>query len=172
MRALERNVSELKEQVFRTKARLSQLKETVLGGVIGASRGVIKFRNEMGNSFRLVKAVVALDGVQIFAKADDAGRLAEMKEFDVYNGAIQPGSHTLTVVLTYQGNGRGVFSYFEGYKFTPRASQTFVAGEGKATVVTVVSYEKGGVNTNMTDKPSIDFRVNLMAPESAGTANK
>jgi hypothetical protein len=31
-------VSELKEQVFRTKARLQLLKETVLGGVIGASR--------------------------------------------------------------------------------------------------------------------------------------
>src|SRR6185369_10563420 len=102
LRSLERSVSELKEQVFRTKAKLQLLKETVLGGVIGASRGIIRHRNEMGGAFRLVKAIYALDGVQILSKADDSGRLSEMKEFDIYNGAIQPGSHTLTVQLVYQ----------------------------------------------------------------------
>jgi len=75
LRALERNVNDLKEQVFRTRARLNLLKETVLGGVIGASRCVIKHKNEMGASFRLIKAVYSLDGVQIFNKADDTGRL-------------------------------------------------------------------------------------------------
>ena len=64
LRYLERSVSELKEQVFRTKARLQLLKETVLGGVIGASQALIKHRNEMGSSFRLVKVVYALDGVR------------------------------------------------------------------------------------------------------------
>src|SRR6185436_9383273 len=85
LRGLEKNVNELKEQIFRTKARLNLLKETVLGGVIGASRAVIKHKNDMGASFRLIKAVYALDGVQIFGKSDDTGRLAEMQEFDVYN---------------------------------------------------------------------------------------
>src|SRR5262245_39147686 len=33
LRSLEKNVNELKEQIFRTKARLNLLKETVLGGV-------------------------------------------------------------------------------------------------------------------------------------------
>jgi hypothetical protein len=172
LKALERNVNELKEQVFRTKARLSQLKETVLGGVIGASRGIIRFKNDMGGSFRLVKAVVALDGVQIFSKADESGRLAEMKEFDIYNGAIQPGSHTITVQLVYQGHGYGVFSYLKGYKFNVRSSHTFAAGEGKATVVTMVGYEKGGIATNMEDKPAIEFRVNALAPEGSSTAKK
>ena len=59
------------------------------------------------------------------------GRLAEMQEFDVYNGAIQPGSHTLSVALHYQGNGFGVFSYLKGYKFNVKSSHTFVAGESK-----------------------------------------
>jgi len=36
LRSLEKNVNELKEQIFRTKARINLLKETVLGGVIGA----------------------------------------------------------------------------------------------------------------------------------------
>ena len=129
MRSLEKNVNELKEQIFRTKARLNLLKETVLGGVIGASRAVVRHKNEMGSSFRLVKAAYALDGVQIYAKSDDTGRLAEMNEFDIYNGAIQPGSHTLSVALQYQGNGFGVFSYLKGYKFNVKSSHTFVAGE-------------------------------------------
>ena len=108
----------------------------MLGGVIGASRAIIRHKNEMGSSFRLVKAAYALDGVQIYAKSDDTGRLAEMQEFDVYNGAIQPGSHTLSVALVYQGNGFGVFSYLKGYKFNVKSSHTFVAGESKTTNIT------------------------------------
>ncbi|HEX7598048.1 MAG TPA: hypothetical protein VF518_07520, partial [Polyangia bacterium] len=131
LRALERNVNDLKEQVFRTRARLNLLKETVLGGVIGASRCVIKHKNEMGASFRLIKAVYALDGVQIFNKADDTGRLSEMTEFDIYNGAIQPGNHTLSVQFVYQGYGFGVFSYLKGYKFKASSSHTFVAADNK-----------------------------------------
>jgi hypothetical protein len=158
LRSLEKNVNELKEQIFRTKARINLLKETVLGGVIGASRAIIRHKNEMGSSFRLVKAVYALD--------------AEMTEFDVYNGAIQPGSHTLSVVMLYQGNGFGVFSYLKGYKFNVKSSNTFVAGEAKTTAITVVGYEKGNITTSMNDRPQVDFRVNVMASgDGAATAS-
>ena len=169
LKALERNVNDLKEQVFRTRARLNLLKETVLGGVIGASRCVIKHKNEMGATFRLIKVVYSLDGVQIMNKVDDTGRLADMPEFDVYNGAIQPGNHTLTVQLVYQGSGFGVFSYLKGYKFRASSSNTFIAADGKATVVTVVGYEKGGMITNMEEKPAVEFKVNLLAPEGSTT---
>jgi hypothetical protein len=168
LRGLEKNVNELKEQIFRTKARLNLLKETVLGGVIGASRAVIHHKNEMGSSFRLIKAAFALDGVQIAAKSE--GGLADLQEFDVYNGAIQPGSHTLSVALVYQGNGFGVFSYLKGYKFNVKSSHTFVAGESKSTNITVVGYEKGNITTQLSDKPAIDFRVNVMSAGETGTA--
>jgi hypothetical protein len=168
LRGLEKNVNELKEQIFRTKARLNLLKETVLGGVIGASRALIRHKNEMGSSFRLIKAAFALDGVQIAAKSE--GNLADLQEFDVYNGAIQPGSHTLSVALTYQGNGFGVFSYLKGYKFNVKSSHTFVAGESKSTNITVVGYEKGNITTQLSDKPAIDFRVNVMSAGESGTA--
>jgi len=170
LRSLEKNVNELKEQIFRTKARLNLLKETVLGGVIGASRAFIRHKNEMGSSFRLVKAAYALDGVQIYSKSDDTGRLAEMGEFEIYNGAIQPGSHTLTVVLQYQGNGFGVFSYLKGYKFTAKSSQSFVAAESKTTAITVVGYEKGNLTTQLSDKPAVDFRINVTGSGDTATA--
>jgi hypothetical protein len=168
LRSLEKNVNELKEQIFRTKARLNLLKETVLGGVIGASRAIIHHKNEMGSSFRLVKAAYALDGVQIYSKADDSGALSEMQDFDVYNGAIQPGSHTLSVALTYQGNGFGVFSYLKGYKFNVKSSHTFVAGDSKTTNITVVGYEKGNITTQLSDKPAVDFRVNVISAGEGG----
>ena len=168
LRSLEKNVNELKEQIFRTKARLNLLKETVLGGVIGASRAVIHHKNEMGSSFRLIKAAFALDGVQIAAKSE--GGLSDLQEFDVYNGAIQPGSHTLSVSLQYQGNGFGVFSYLKGYKFNVKSSHTFVAGESKSTNITVVGYEKGNITTQLSDKPAIDFRVNVMSAGESGAA--
>jgi hypothetical protein len=169
LKALERNVNDLKEQVFRTRARLNLLKETVLGGVIGASRCVIKHSNQMGSTFRLVKIMYALDGVQIMNKVDDTGRLADMPEFDVYNGAIQPGNHTISVQVVYQGSGFGVFSYLKGYKFKASSSNTFIAADGKATQVTVVGYEKGGMTTNMEDRPAIDFKVNMLTPEGPGS---
>jgi hypothetical protein len=172
LRHLERSVSELKEQVFRTKARLQLLKETVLGGVIGASQALIKHRNEMGASFRLVKVVYALDGVQIFSKADETGTLGEVQEFEIYKGAIQPGSHTLSVQLMYQGHGFGVFSYLKGYKFNVRSSHTFVAAEGRSTAVVVAGYEKGGATTNMEDKPAVDFRVSNVAGETPTAGKK
>ena len=168
LRGLEKNVNELKEQIFRTKARLNLLKETVLGGSIGASRAIIHHKNEMGSSFRLIKAAYALDGVQIYSKSDDTGALADMQDFDVYNGAIQPGSHTLSVALTYQGNGFGVFSYLKGYKFNVKSSHTFVAGDSKTTNITVVGYEKGNITTQLSDKPAVDFRVNVIAAGEGG----
>ncbi len=168
LRGLEKNVNELKEQIFRTKARLNLLKETVLGGVMGASRAVIHHKNEMGSNFKLVKAAFALDGVQISAKSE--GNLADLQEFDIYNGAIQPGSHTLSVALVYKGNGFGVFSYLKGYTFNVKSSHTFVAGESKTTNIVVVGYEKGNITTQLADKPAIDFRVNVMSSGESGAA--
>ena len=106
--------------------------------------------------------------LRVMRIADDTGRLAEMPEFDVYNGAIQPGSHTLTVMLVYQGNGFGVFSYLKGYKMTVHSSHTFVAGEAKATAISVVGYEKGNITTNLQDRPAVDFRINVVAVEAPG----
>jgi hypothetical protein len=53
-----------------------------------------------------------------------------------------------------------------------RSSHTFVAGEGKHTKLTVVGFEKGGMTTNMEDKPAIDFRMNIMNPEGTAAGKK
>ena len=141
----------------------------MLGGVIGASRAIIHHKNEMGSSFTLVKAAYALDGVQICSKSDERqpGRHAGVRRLQRRDPAR---IHTLSVALIYQGNGFGVFSYLKGYKFNVKSSHTFVAGESKTTNIKVVGYEKGNITTQLSDKPAIDFRVNVMSAGEGGTA--
>src|ERR1700754_4997988 len=101
----------------------------------------------MGNSYKLVKVVYSLDGAPIFNKADEEGSLGDQEEFDIYNGSIVPGEHTLSVRLQYRGHGYGIFSYLKGYRFKVNSSHTFTAPEAKSLQLRVVGYEKGGPAT-------------------------
>lgn len=158
LRQLEQRVQSLKERAWRAKARVGMLKEAILGGGVGATATVIH-KSKMGNSFRLVQLVYALDGAQVFSRKDDAGVLHKNKEFEILTGPIAPGSHTISVLAVYRGHGYGVFKYLTKYKFTVRSSHTFTASEGKATRIEAVAFERGGVTTPLEDRPAIDFKV-------------
>jgi hypothetical protein len=169
LRDLEQRINELKEQIFRSKARLSLLAETVLNGVVAGAQSIIIHENRMSSSFKLVKAVYALDGAPIFNQADEEGQLAAREQFDVYNGSIIPGEHTITVNLEYRGHGYGVFSYLQGYRFRVRSSYTFTAPEGKAVTVRVVGYEKGGPTAPLEERPAIRY-VERVVDRGAGAS--
>ena len=173
LRDLEQRINELKEQIFRSKARLSLLAETVLQGVVAGSQTVIVHENKMSGSYKLVKAVYALDGAPILNRADEEGGLSERTEFDVYNGSIVPGEHTLTVNLEYRGNGYGIFSYLKGYRFKVRSSYSFSAPEGKAVNLRVVAYEKGGPTAPLEERPAISYQERVtetQAPQQVAEA--
>lgn len=152
------DVDDLKERIFRSKARLSVLKETVLHGVLAGSRVVIVHRNLMGSQYRLTKVAVILDGAQIYARSDDSGTLDQEDELPVLDGNIVPGPHTITVELTYQGQGFGVFSYLNGYTFESRSSHNFTAPENGAVRLVSSGYEKGNLTTEMKDRPSVEWQ--------------
>jgi hypothetical protein len=168
LRDLEQRINELKEQIFRSKARLSLLAETVLQGVVAGSQAQIVHENKMGNSYKLVKVVYALDGAPIFNKADEEGGLGDQDEFDIYNGSMVPGEHTLTVKLEYQGHGYGIFSYLKGYRFKVSSSHTFTAPEGKALSLHVVGYEKGGPTAPLEERPAVRFVERVTAAVPSG----
>lgn len=160
--ALEQRVNELKERIFRSKARLNLLKETVLHGRGIGSRAVISHKNEMGSTFRLIAVTYAVDGSEIYSKSDEGGSLDKKKEFEVFNGSITPGNHTISVKMIFRGHGYGIFSYLKGYRFTVRSSHTMTAGEGRRTVLTVRAYEKGNsVTTQMKDRPAIKIDTKI-----------
>ena len=157
LRDLEQRINELKEQIFRSKARLSLLAETVLDGVRAGAQAVIIHENRMSNSYRLVKAVYALDGAPIFNRADEEGNLADRDEFEVYNGGIVPGEHTVTVNLEYRGHGYGIFSYLKGYRFKVRSNYSFTAPESRRVTLRVVGFEKGGPTAPLEERPAVRF---------------
>ncbi len=155
---LEAEVDALKDKIFRSKARLALLKETVLRGVLAGSRVILAHRNRMGASFRLIKIVYVLDGAQIYARNDDSGTLDQEDELVIFDGNLPPGPHTATIELTYRGHGYGVFAYLSGYTFDSRSTHTFTAPPNGAVKVTSVGFERGNMTTEMRDRPSVDWQ--------------
>ncbi len=162
VKTLEEQVADLKEKIVRSKSRLLLLQETVLGGDLSqGARATLFHRNEMGSSFVLESVAYALDGAPIFTKVDVEGDLSKREELEIFNGRIVPGPHQIAVRLVYRGNGYGVFSYLEGYKFKVQSSYTFTAEAGKATAVKIVGYEKGGFTTDLKDRPAVRYDIEV-----------
>jgi hypothetical protein len=168
IKGLEEQVNDLKEKIFRTKSRLLLLQESVLGGDISSSaKSVLYHTNEMGSSFVLESATYTLDGAPIFSKVDNGGDLADKPSFEIFNGLIVPGNHQITVRLVYRGHGYGLFTYLEGYKFKVQSSYTFNAEPGRLTVVKVVGFEKGGLTTELKDRPAVRYDVEVSKEKPA-----
>lgn len=156
---IESEVSALKDKIFRSKARLAVLRDTVMAGVAAGSRVVLAHRNLMGVGFRLVRIAYTLDGAQIFARSDDSGALDAEDEILVFDGVLPPGPHEIRVELSYQGQGYGVFNYLRGYTFKSPQSHSFVVGEGGQFKLVSKGYERGNFTTEMKDRPAVEFQV-------------
>jgi hypothetical protein len=162
IKGIEEKVNDLKEKIFRTKSRLLLLQETVLGGDISSSAKAVIFHvNEMSSAFVLESAAYSLDGASIFAKVDNGGDLADKESFEIFNGLIVPGNHQISVRLNYRGHGYGLFSYLDGYRFRAESSYTFSAEPGRVTVLRVVGFEKGGITTDLKDRPAVRYDVEV-----------
>ena len=171
LRQIEERVVGIKERIFQTKTRLLLLKEQILDNVIAESRSVLIHRNDMGTFFELQSVLYYLDGKKIYYQDNSNGLLDKRKEFEIYNGSIIPGNHALTVELVYRGNSN-LFSYLKGYVFKLKSSYTFYAAKGRVTQVAVVGFERGGIGTDLEDKPYIKYEVKQVqnrAKKKAGT---
>ncbi len=162
VKSLEEKVTDLKEKIYRTKARLLLLQETVIGGdLTSGAKAVLVHRNEMGSSFVLESVAYALDGAPIFTRVDPTGELDEQEEIEIFNGRIVPGNHQIGVRMVFRGNGYGIFSYLNDYKFTVQSQYTFNAEGGKVTEVRIVAFEKGGITTDLKDRPAVRYDVEV-----------
>ncbi len=168
VRTLEERVTDLKEKIFRTKARLMNLQEMVIGGdITSGAKAVIVHRNEMGSSFYLESVTYALDGAPVYTKADLDGDLDKREEFEVFNGRIVPGNHQVAVQMVYRGHGFGLFSYLKDYKFKVQSAYMLNAEPGKVITVKVIGYEKGGLTSELKDRPSIRYEQEIQKEEPA-----
>jgi len=156
LRDLEARVDELKDQIRRSHTRLALLSDTILSGGAAGSRAEVLFKNEMSSAFRLTRALFVVDGAVQYNRADDTGALADQKEIPIFSGSIPPGDHTVQVVLNFQGNGYGVFTYLRGYKFEVKSAHSFTSVEGKTLSLISTALEKGGVTTPLEQRPTIE----------------
>lgn len=156
---IEEEVHSLKEQVFRAKATLQLLREIVVQGTSAGSRATIWHENKLGRGYTIESIAYYLDGQGKFSKADPTGGLDEMREFKVFEGAVPPGSHNVTVNLRLRGNGFGVFSYVKDYTFNVQSSHSFVAEEGRNCSVRVIADERKGIGRSFTERPNVQFET-------------
>lgn len=170
LRDLEQRVDELKDQIRRSHTRLALLSDTIISGGAAGSRAEVTFHNEMSSAFKLVRALFVVDGAVQYNKQDDSGALAEQKEIPIFNGSMPPGDHTVQVILNFQGNGYGVFTYLRGYKFEVKSAHSFTAVEGKTLGLVATALEKGGVTTPLEQRPTIEWgeHVASLGPGGAG----
>jgi hypothetical protein len=158
---IESQVNELKEEIFRSRTRLAILKESVLASGLSGTEVKILHRNEMGANFKLERILYLLDGSPIKQTVDINGELDQQEEIEILNGPINPGNHTLQVELIYRGNGFGVFSYLQSYRFTLNDVYTFRAEQGKRINIAAVGYERSGITLELKDRPDIRFERSL-----------
>ncbi|MCB9595382.1 MAG: hypothetical protein H6719_21865 [Sandaracinaceae bacterium] len=132
LRALSRNIGELRSDAGQSYAHLRLLEEQLLGRTNGA-RVTIRQVSRVDPFFRLVSATYALDGHELITRQGD-----ELTDpLDVHEGIVGPGTHTLSVVLRYEGDGHGVVGYLPGYRFVVRSSHTVTIPAEGALELTV-----------------------------------
>lgn len=157
LKSIEEKVNTLKEKVFRSKARLLLLRETVLHGVVSGAKAVLYHVNQLSASYSLESVTYFLDGSKIYSRADATGDLSKKGEIKIFEGNIPPGNHQVTVNLMLRGNGFGMFSYLNSYMFKVQHSYNFIAEEGKVSRLRIISFEKNGLLRDFKDRPNIRY---------------
>jgi hypothetical protein len=165
LRDLEQRINELKEAIRRSHTRLALLSESILSGITAAARAEITFENDMSSAFRLKRVVALYDGSPLTSKTDEHDQVGDQKEVPLYADLVQPGDHTVQILLEYQGNGYGIFSYLKGYKFEVRSSRSFTAIEGKTLQLRIVGYESGGPTTPLEERPAVRYMEKVRSEE-------
>ena len=118
-------VNDLKEKFFEQRRVLPSSKKMCSQRQLQGPKGRFYHVNNMGPSYVLEKVVYSYDGVPLQSLVDVDGDLNDKEEIELSTGPLTPGSHTLSVMMVYRGNGFGVFSYLKGYVYTLRSSHTF-----------------------------------------------
>jgi hypothetical protein len=168
LKTVESQVNDLKEKVFRSKARLLLLEEKVIRGVVSGAKAVIRHVNKLGPAYRLQSITYYFDGNPIFQRTDPTGNgLAKEKRLEIFKANIPPGNHTLSVTGVIKGRGSGLFAYLSDYSFNISSSYTFLAEDGKTTRLDAELFKQGGPAGDWVQGPGYEFR--LLGAEAAAS---
>ncbi len=161
LKTVEADVNELKEKVFRSKARLLLLEEKVIRGVVSGAKAVIRHVNNLGPAYALDSVTYYFDGNPIYqaTEVSSGGELSKTKKAEIFEANIPPGNHTLSATGVIKGKGAGLFEYLSDYSFSFSASYSFVAPDGQTSRIDAVMFKKGGPMADYVEGPTVEFRV-------------
>jgi hypothetical protein len=161
LKTVESDVDDLKEKVFRSKARLLLLEEKVIRGVVSGAKAVIRHVNELGAAYALESITYYFDGNPIFQQTDvgSKGGLSKNKKEEIFEANIPPGNHTISVTGVIKGRGAGLFAYLSDYTFQFSSSYSFVAVDGKTSRIDSVLFKKGGPAADYVEGPTVEFKL-------------
>jgi hypothetical protein len=161
LKTVEADVDDLKEKVFRSKARLLLLEEKVIRGVVSGAKAVIRHVNELGPAYSLESVTYYFDGNPIYQQTDvgTKGGLSKNKKEEIFGANIPPGNHTISVTGVIKGNGAGLFAYLSDYTFQFSSSYSFVAADGKTSRIDSVLFKKGGAAADYIEGPTVEFKL-------------
>ena len=131
---------------------------------------VVVLHDQLGNGYELASATYHLDGRRIFHRANERGWSDLPDEVRVYRGYIHAGSHTLTMLLEYQPNDLGIFTYARGYKLRIKSGTDFETHPDEPTAVHAVITEQGGLSAHVDQRPEIRYYVTRPAQPREGAA--
>jgi len=161
LKTVEADVNQLKEKVFRSKARLLLLEEKVIRGVVSGAKAVIRHVNNLGPAYALESITYYFDGNPIYqaTEASSGGELSKTKKAEIFEANIPPGNHTLSATGVIKGRGAGLFEYLSDYSFQFSASYSFVAPDGQTSRIDSVLFKKGGPMADYVEGPTVEFRA-------------
>ena len=162
LQEVEKDVQELKEKVFRSKATLALLREIMVQGSSSGSRLKIWHVNRLGRGYTIESVSYFVDGQATYSKfKTDQGtdELDQIKEVAVFDGPLTPGNHHLSVQLILRGTGFGVFTYVQEMEFTVTQQQEeFEAKDGQSCSVRFVADERLWVRNANGSRQLADYK--------------
>jgi len=103
LHTLEEKVSRLKEQVFRSKARLTSIRETLSKSSEKSARISVTLSNRLAERYLLVDVTVLLDGAPLGLRQPIANDRVEQP---LYDGFLPPGAHRIHATVVMRQNAQ------------------------------------------------------------------
>ena len=159
---IEKEVSELKERVFQSKATLKLLEEIVIQGKVSDASVKIYQVNNMSNSFILESVSYMIDGKTSTGYRSQNKEQIQVDELKVFDGTLTPTEHKLNINLSLRGNGYGIIGYMDNYVFTLQQSVRFLAKDGQQCRVVIILKEHSPFTHSYFERPYFTYETECL----------
>ena len=155
IKVLQEKIESIKSKVVDSKSKLIEVTKENIDKEDPISYLSIQHLNNMSSRFNILRLTYMLDGKNIYSGYDLYKNSSNT--YPVFNSFVAPGHHEVVVEAVYAGNAEGLFDYLKDYRARVQRRYSFVVPNGRKTIVSGTSFEKGWIFTPFKDRPDIKF---------------